>query len=417
MAVSRLAPPGIPLVLSLCSVLGFGGCGDKTDSVGSVLVHDSAGVVIVENGGNVWAAPRARELSREPVVHIGAVEGDEPYLFSQIGGIVCLSDGRIVVTNGDTNTLRWFDAEGTFLFERGGSGEGPGEFSRLGSLTGTSGDSVVAVDWAGRRAVTLGPDGGLGSTTLLSVLPGPPGEVFRLGDGSYVTSVSGFSSTQLPPDQQAGIFRVAMPLIHLSAGATGADTLGMFPGMEVWLRQMGGGMGFGPPPFARNLHYTVAGNRVFVGIADPFQVDVFSAEGRWLRSIRAPDMDLRLTDAERDAYRERSRARIPQLPEEQQAEAQRSIQDIRFPEARPAYGKILVDQGGSLWVSRYSMDSAEEGIWARFDPEGRLQEVLTTPPGFVPFQIRDDRIWGRTTDDLGVQYVDAYSLEPVSGAG
>lgn len=414
-------PPPIPcrtattvLILGIASWT-LAACADASSpDRDSTAVRDSAGVAIVENAGDIWSGPRLRRLSPEPLVRIGALEGDEPYLFDGIRGIVALQDGRVVVANSGTNTLRWFDADGTFLFEQGGSGEGPGEFSHLGDLTRTAGDTLLATDWGGRKAVAYAPDGTYVRTTSLAILPGPPGSVFRLADGSFVTGVSGFSSTQLPPDQEPGIFRVATPLIRLSADGTRADTLGMFPGMEVWLRQIGAGMGFGPPPFGKNLHYAITNDRVVVGTGDPFQLDIYEPDGRLVRSIRAPDMDLSVTDAEKDAYRERSLASIPELPEEQRPEAERQIRETVFPRTRPAYGKLLVDRDGGLWVSRYASPSADSAPeWARFDADGRLQEVLEVPSGFVPFDIAGNRIWGRVTDDLGVQYAVAYAFEPM----
>lgn len=392
---------------------GLTACGEVPDASDTSLVRDSAGVAIVENRGDVWAAPRLRRLSSEPVLRIGAVEGEDPYLFDGVRGIVALGDGRLVVANAGTNTLRWFDGEGTFLFERGGSGEGPGEFSYLGNLTRAGADTLLATDWGARRVVAYASDGTHAGTTSLAVLPGPAGSVFRLSDGTYVTGVSGFSSSQLPPDQKPGRLRVPTPLIRLSSDGGRADTLGLFPGMEIWLRQIGGGMGFGPPPFARNLSYGAADDQVYVGTAETFTIDVYAPGGEFLRSIRAPDVDLSLGDAEVDAYLQRLRARASELPEEQRAQAERELGEMVFPESRPAYGKFLVGSQGGLWVSEFSSDTSTGSLWAHFDPGGRVREVVETPPGFVPLDFEADRIWGRTTDDLGVEYVVAYTLEPL----
>ncbi len=405
------------LAVVSATVMGVAACGETPGGKeeGNSIVHDSAGVTIVETTGDIWSTPQRRGLSGDPVVRIGAVEGEASYLFDGVRGIVCLDDGRIVVANGGTNTLRWFDDEGGFLFEKGGSGEGPGEFSRLGAITSTAGDTILAVDWAGWRAITFGPDGSVLSSTILAGLPGPPGAVFRTSDGSYITGVSGFSSSQLPPNQGPGILRVPSPLIRLSGDGTRADTLGMFPSMEVWVREQGGGIAFGPPPFARTLEYAVTDDRVYVGTGDPFQIDVYSSDGQLLRSIRAPDVDLTLGEAVRNAYRDEARARLTDLPEEQRAEAERSIGSTLFPDALPAYRDFLLDREGNLWVNQYVPGTSGPGRWAVFDPEGHLREVIETPPRFTLLAVTDDRVWGRETDDLGVQYVVAYAIGPAAG--
>ena len=113
-------------------------------------VRDSAGIRIIEN-------PRPPEGSRldwrigpEPAVSIGERTGEEPYLLSFVRGATRLSDGRIVVANGGSNELRFFDAVGVHLATRGGGGEGPGEFERLLRVEPWPGDSIVA--WRAARA-------------------------------------------------------------------------------------------------------------------------------------------------------------------------------------------------------------------------------------------------------------------------
>jgi len=101
----------------------------------STIVRDSAGVQIVETAGDVWSTPSRWVIAEEPIVRIGAAEGDDAYLFSGVRGIAALSDGRFVVANAGDQSLRWYDAEGRFLFRRGGPGQGPGEFSQLGPIT------------------------------------------------------------------------------------------------------------------------------------------------------------------------------------------------------------------------------------------------------------------------------------------
>jgi len=136
-------------------------CADKLvrfleSSPDGVVVRDSAGVRIIENPGQVWSESEQWRLSPEPVLQIGAVDGDPPHLFSRITTIAPLADGRIVVADAGSRTLGWFAAEGTFLFQRGGPGQGPGEFGSPASLTFGAGDTLVAWDAAIRRATTFG---------------------------------------------------------------------------------------------------------------------------------------------------------------------------------------------------------------------------------------------------------------------
>lgn len=395
---------GVPLLLAACS--------SGVDNTGSALVRDSAGVIIVQNPGDIWSTTQARQLSAEPALRIGAADGDEPYLFDGIRGIASLSDGRIVVANGGSASLRWFDPEGGFLFERGGSGEGPGEFSRLGGITRSGGDTIVVVDWSARRAVTFAPDGTHAITTTLLGLPGPPGVVFRLSDGSFIAGVSGFSSSQFGPNPEPGILRLPVPMVRVPPDAASVDTLGQFLGTEVSIQVEGRGMFFVPPPFAKSLHYAVADDQLYIGTAERFAIDVYSADGRLLRSIRAPDVDLQLSDEVIEAYREHRRSALEELSEQQRAVEERRITALAFPESLPAYTSLLVDHDGRLWVGEHVSVPARPRRWAIFDSDGRLIELVETPPRFIPLEITGTFIWGRATDDLGVQYVVAYAFEP-----
>ncbi|MEX0891788.1 MAG: hypothetical protein WEB88_06415 [Gemmatimonadota bacterium] len=386
-------------------------CGDDATPEAAVAVRDSAGVTIVENPGDVWAAPPAWTLAAEPRLQLGVADGEEPYLFDGIRSLVPLSDGRFVVANSGDATLRWYDATGTFLFQRGGHGGGPGEFNRLGNASPLGGDSIVAVDWSARRMTTFGPDGGLDRVASLAGLPGPPGTVYRLPDGSLITGVSGFSSTQLGERPEDGIVRIEEPLLRLSADGSRADTLGMFPGMEVDVQVSSERLLFGPARFGRSMNYSVHGNDVWVGTEEAFVIDAYGPDGVHRRSVRAPAIDVRVDDAFREAYFDFQRGRMAELPEDRRQELERALAETEFPAARPAYSSVLTDARGNLWVGEYRIDLQPPERWLIFEPEGRLLGTLTLPPGVRILAVADDTLWGRATGDLGVEQVVAYTLE------
>ena len=65
-------------------------------------------------------------LSEEPAVVIGGADEREGYLLHQVVGAIRLGDGRIVVLNGSSLELKYYDPEGVHLLDAGGEGEGPG---------------------------------------------------------------------------------------------------------------------------------------------------------------------------------------------------------------------------------------------------------------------------------------------------
>jgi hypothetical protein len=94
-----------------------------------------------------------------PEFVIGVTDGEAPYLFSSIVGVVRLTDHRIVVADALTDELRFFDPNGRFLHLTGGRGGGPTEFQGLVLLERFAGDSLVAVDREGSRLTVLTPSG------------------------------------------------------------------------------------------------------------------------------------------------------------------------------------------------------------------------------------------------------------------
>ena len=76
--------------------------------------RDSAGIRIVENAQPAWSASDALTLSAAPSLVIGNRVG-EAYEFSRVAGTARLSDGRIVIADGGSLQLRFYDASGSFL--------------------------------------------------------------------------------------------------------------------------------------------------------------------------------------------------------------------------------------------------------------------------------------------------------------
>jgi len=74
------------------------------------------------------SGPEHWTLSENPVLSIGVVEGEDPFQFHTAASSRLLDDGRLVVVNGGSSEVRFFDKEGRFLESFGGPGEGPGEF-------------------------------------------------------------------------------------------------------------------------------------------------------------------------------------------------------------------------------------------------------------------------------------------------
>lgn len=165
------------------------------DATGDPTVQriDSAGVPVVVNAAPDSTSPVWR-LSAEPLVEIGAVDGPEEYqLFRAATGAV-LSGGTIVIGNGGTQELRFYDAAGGHLRTAGGQGEGPGQFVRLSLLGTFGGDSLLVWDIQQRRFSVFAPDGTFARVFAAPAEPGPvptPSESSRKAGSSRSSDAPG----------------------------------------------------------------------------------------------------------------------------------------------------------------------------------------------------------------------------------
>jgi len=106
-------------------------------------------------------------------LEFGDIDGDDPYLFTRIGGIAEDALGRLIVADMQSHDIRVFDPEGRFLFRFGGPGEGPGEFNRPMDLA-VRRDGRFAVFSLGHAAYQLfTPDGEFERLVRMSGGQGP----------------------------------------------------------------------------------------------------------------------------------------------------------------------------------------------------------------------------------------------------
>jgi len=88
-------------------------------------------------------------------LQIGVIEGDKAYEFDNVVGALVLANGEVVVADGRSNELRFFDARGQHRRTAGRGGGGPGEFRFLNRLYPYGSDSLLVADFAKPGVVVL----------------------------------------------------------------------------------------------------------------------------------------------------------------------------------------------------------------------------------------------------------------------
>ena len=402
----RASIPATVLVLTF----GGAGCGDThpTARDGSgPRAWDSAGVTIVENP---QPAPDARlpwVFGAQPSLSIGAVDSGEDDQLFRVTDATRLPDGRIVIANSGSNELRVFTADGSHAGNWGGRGEGPGEFTSYSpaAVALWPGDSVAAANPWGSRLSLFDRDGNHGrdvrlDTSLRNILDLlPDGKIVTRGSAGIGGEMTGTS----------GLVRQEAEWGILAADGTMHMSLGEYPGSEAWaiFGSDGSIRSVRFHPFGRATLGAVWGDLVAIGVQDNYEIKAFATDGSLVRIVRR-DGDLeRPTRADQNAYWEQ---RYANRPDEERVEALNEVKDMPLVDSYPAFSGVLADRAGYLWVREY-----QGAAWTVFDAEGQIHGLVETPPGLRTFEIGEDYILGWKYDELGVEYVQLWSLD--RGAG
>ena len=360
--------------------------------------------MIAENTEPSWTESERWQVD-SPLVHIGVVEGDPLYQLHRVIGAVRLTDGRIVVANGGTNELRFYDHMGRYLSTAGRTGEGPGEFRQLARLDAMRGDTLVVFDGALRRISLFDAAGTFVRTFGLPAIdertyPRPRGGVFADGSVLAYTERSAGPGTVV---REPGLF------YRIGAGDTVPRIIGEFPIRGFFVDSLAGSMVL---PFEPHSWPVAAGEVFYVGHGGGFDIGVYSRDGvlvrqiRWLRTpeqVTADDvtrfMDGQLARIEDVDLRERLRPRYEEV-----------YSRLETPLSKPAFSDIRIDRESNIWAAEYRSPGGSLDAWFVFNPEGRLLGRVDFPEGVIVYHIGTDAVVARSTHDLGVEHIIMYRL-------
>lgn len=372
---------------------------------GDVVLRDSTGIQIVETRRGQWPAGREWRVPAPPRLEIGVIEGDPAYQLFRVTGATRLRDGRIVVANGGTSQLRVYDAEGRFVGEAGGAGEGPGEFRALWGIWPYRGDSLLAWDGRLRRVSIYDGSVQFGRSARLERPGFNPRMLGAFPDGSVVTFDEQLEVPDAGPREQYGVFAR-----HGPEGAF-LDSIARYPTYTtVPVKSPDGSDGFiSVETFGARTAAAVAPAKFVVGTARDYELRVHSPGGLLVRLIRwrGPDRTVRAEDVAK--YREEI------------LESARNVDELRLRRAEieqtpvasefPAHRLLHVDRSGNLWVESYPRPG-ESGprTWTVFDAAGRMLGDVALPERLWIFEIGEDYVLGVERDELDVEHVRLYSL-------
>jgi len=345
-------------------------------------------------------------IAPAPSTVVGEMDGDPMYLFQSVAGAGLMPDGRIVVADAGLSVIRVFDANGTFLSQLGGEGEGPGEFRGLRGVWIVPPDTIGAWDSSSVRITYFEAAGSLIRTVSLEPSTEARGVgsldllVGTLADGSVAIGSLGFGS----PDG-TGADRVSVE--RFGPGGDHLERLGETTG---FIRVPFGDRSSAPIPFSPYPRFAVRESTVYHTNGTAPRVDIWAAGSR--RAIEFPPAD-------HDP--ELAWATLASRLDEEGSEFYRDL----LPEAPrsdsiPHLAGLLVDDAGLVWTKQYDpgtdalwLDSGRRvygGTWWVAEASGDLVATADVPPTLAPLQIVGDRALGVTVDALGVERIQVHPI-------
>ncbi|MCH7476079.1 MAG: hypothetical protein IIA27_15625 [Gemmatimonadetes bacterium] len=392
-------------LLLLSVAAAFAACAVDTSERRGPVVRDSAGIRIVENTTHLWQDGEAWRLSPEPVVDIGGGDREEDQLFRVVGALR-LGDDRIVVANGGTNEIRFYGPGGTFLSAAGGEGEGPGEFRQLSVVRRLRGDSLFAQDVRLYRSSVFDGQGRFIRTVQPQASRGRSSIDIVFDDGMML----GSSIVRLHvADVELGLFRMAFTFYRFDGAGDLVDTLGVYPGFELYMVTSQGGIpSTYPHPMSRATYFQFLPDGYYVADNDTYEVQKYAPDGKLQQIVRRLTAPVQVEPQHMKTLRERALAAVTN--DDRRRSTEQFYRDMPVPETFPAYGGIAVSVEGYLWVREYDLPGNEANNWSVFDAEGTLLGTLELPPRFKPLDIGPDYVLGLWRDADDVEHVRMYEL-------
>lgn len=371
-------------------------------------LRDSAGIRIVQNAPSPGGSRLPWRIGAEPAVTVGRAEGDEPYLLYRVTDALRLADGRIVVLNNGTQELRVFDGDGTHLATWGGRGEGPGEFGSLAAIEPWRGDSIAA--WYGpRRGVTLFDENGNFGRNI----------VIERDENSLLFNPKATGpSGAILVSHEPHMYETVEVQIRDPEGKIVAS-LGMHPGNERYIaNERTERSTMYQPPFSARAAQTAWGDLFVHASTGQHEIRAYAEDGTLARIVRLGVVRRSPTQAHIDAYIEDRISWIPpEIPPEEVEQyltrQRQAWEAVPVAEFLPAFNSLIADRVGHLWLEEFEPPGEERpgARWTVLDPEGRVLGWVETPDGLEIYEIGADYLLGDARDELGVEYVQLWSLE------
>jgi hypothetical protein len=316
---------------------------------------------------------------------------------SHVQGVAVDSRGRIFLSDAMSAEVVWLDSAGTLRGRIGRSGDGPGEFRRVGSIQILPGDTLLVFDPEAQRVTLFDPTTLTIAYSFRVAAEGLewPALVYRLPHtGEYLTA-SDIVFTPSDSYEEEGQRRQIVRVVSMD-GAVRRDSLLLLRPREFVVEREAHGINVFRRPFGRESLLRVGPHgHVFHAWTEVPEVFILSPGFEDTRMIGI-DASLRpVSPRDVRSWAEQNAA---------SPEAVRGWSPIHWPALRG----FVVDDHNRVWVGLRSPFGAMVD-WRPLDGEPRGPEIRF-PENAEIMAVRHGRIYVQEIDELDVPAVVVYSV-------
>ncbi len=383
-------------------------------SIGSVM-HDSSGISIVESLKPCWSEGYGWILEPNPVVTIGVEDGPDEYSLYQVRDALVLPNGGIVIANEGSDQLRYYSSSGRFRYAVGTDGYGPGEFKMMSKIWLVA-DTLYVYDFGQDRISFFTSNGAYIRTVMLHREPNSstPHAIGVFSDGSILAESADMEHRDISDGGFSYRRFVSTYKRHSSDGDLIGSIGSFFNGdavseiIETYTipndkRVYSKGL-VASPPYGRRGSTIAFRNNLYHGSSEFWEIQVFDLVGDLQRIIRRPVPNPPVSSRDKDVFRE-------YWLEDGDDWSRRRVDELEYPDTKPAYGTVLVDQVGNIWVAEYEMRREDRrAMWTVLDSVGRMLGNVSMPKGGVIFEIGNDYVLGVWRTEMDVEQVKKYRI-------
>lgn len=333
-----------------------------------------------------------------PDLEIGGYEADPEALIGELGGVLLLPDGGLVVGDRIALHLKVFGPDGRFVRSVGRSGAGPGEYDYLLQMD-WCGPGELWVEDANSRVHRYSESLELLDTEIVSrdAIGGGLGYRWDCHPNGLVMATGwGDPRSNFKP----GYFAATAPVALLRGPEVIRDFGPRLSSERIGsVRDDGTPSGSGPHPLGHTTVVAVGSERVYLGAGRDYEIEVYDLEGTPLPPLRWDGPTLEYDPALVQRLEDEAVARAP---EARRAGLRRWWADVPALQSVPAYDRIVVSDDDQVWVRQFVRPDDAGEAWVVFGADHRPIGRLTLPPRSTLWEVKGGRVVYSTLDEFDV---------------